>query len=189
MRGSGILSPVLLTVTSTAPSASDLGYLLHKHPARIQDFEVSVGRAHVFYPRRHRLGARSPCCSRLTRSRSCAGKGSSRPDGFSLAQYVNDRPYAASSMLAVALGRVFRSAVAGRCDARPDLPEQRLPLDIHIPALPCRGGPEIATRLFSPLGWTVRVAPIPLDTTPCRAGVIPATLICGCPGNCDSPTR
>ena len=48
------------------------------------------------------------------------GKGR-RDSGFSLAQYVNDRPYAASSMLAVALGKVFRTAMAGRCDARPEL--------------------------------------------------------------------
>jgi 3' terminal RNA ribose 2'-O-methyltransferase Hen1 len=80
-----------------------------------------------------------------------------------LAQYVNDRPYAASSMAAVALSRVFKSAMAGRCDARPQLAEQALPLEIHIPALPCRGGPEVADRLFGPLGWSVRATPLPLD--------------------------
>ena len=40
---------MLLTVTSTAPAATDLGYLLHKHPDRLQSFELPVGTAHVFY--------------------------------------------------------------------------------------------------------------------------------------------
>ena len=44
------MAPVYLTLTSTAPDATGLGYLLHKHPARAQSFEVSAGRAHVFYP-------------------------------------------------------------------------------------------------------------------------------------------
>jgi RNA repair, ligase-Pnkp-associating, region of Hen1 len=30
--------------------ATDLGYLLHKHPGRVQSFTESVGTAHVFYP-------------------------------------------------------------------------------------------------------------------------------------------
>ena len=36
---------VLLTITTTAEPASDLGFLLHKHPGRVQTFEVSVGTA------------------------------------------------------------------------------------------------------------------------------------------------
>jgi 3' terminal RNA ribose 2'-O-methyltransferase Hen1 len=85
-----------------------------------------------------------------------------RPD-FSLAQYVNDRPYAASSMLAVALGRVYRTALAGRCDARPDLPAMPIPLEIHAPAVPCRGGAAVAEEMFAPLGWRVEATPIALD--------------------------
>ncbi|HET8661134.1 MAG TPA: 3' terminal RNA ribose 2'-O-methyltransferase Hen1, partial [Micromonosporaceae bacterium] len=84
-------------------------------------------------------------------------------DGFSLAQYVNDRPYAASSMLAVALGRVFRTAMSGRCDARPELAARPLRLEVHVPALPCRGGAEVARRLFVPLGWAVQATAVPLD--------------------------
>ena len=41
---------MLLTLTSTAPHATDLGFLLHKHPDRAQTFDLSVGQAHVFYP-------------------------------------------------------------------------------------------------------------------------------------------
>ncbi|MDX6260472.1 MAG: hypothetical protein QOH84_2160 [Kribbellaceae bacterium] len=91
-----------------------------------------------------------------------SGRGRSS-EGFTLGQYVNDRPYAASSLLAVALGKLFRTAMNGRCDARPALAATAIPLEIHIPALPCRGGPALATRFFEPLGWTVDARPIPLD--------------------------
>ena len=43
-------APVYLTITSTASPATDLGYLLHKHPGRAQSIDLPVGRAHVFYP-------------------------------------------------------------------------------------------------------------------------------------------
>jgi hypothetical protein len=76
-------------------------------------------------------------------------------EGFSLGQYVNDRPYAASSMLAVAMSRVFKTAMTGRCDARPELAANPMPLEINVAVLPCRGGPDLARRLFEPLGWTV----------------------------------
>lgn len=121
-----------LTITSTAPAATDLGYLLHKHPDRAQQFDVSAGRAHVFYPE-----ATDERCTvalvlevdpiDLVRGRRYGG------DAFALSQYVNDRPYAASSMLAVAVGKVFRTALAGKCAAKPDLVDRPLPLEIHLP--------------------------------------------------------
>jgi hypothetical protein len=43
---------VLLTITTTPAPATDLGYLLHKHPDRLQTFETATGAAYVFYPRR-----------------------------------------------------------------------------------------------------------------------------------------
>ena len=39
---------MFLTITSTAPDATGLGHLLHKHPERVQRFDVSVGAATVF---------------------------------------------------------------------------------------------------------------------------------------------
>ncbi len=84
-------------------------------------------------------------------------------DGFALGQYVNDRPYAASSMVSMALSKVFRTAMTGRCDARPELAAAAIPLEIHVPALPCRGGPELARRVFEPLGWTVQAGTSELD--------------------------
>ena len=149
--------------TGAEVPATDLGFLLHKNPARPQSIEVAGGIAHVVYPE-----ATAQRCTAavllevdpiaLVRS----GKGRAA-EGFTLGQYVNDRPYAASSLLAVALGKLFRTAMNGRCDARPELAAQSIPLEIHIPALPCRGGVELAGRFFEPLGWTVDARPIPLD--------------------------
>ncbi len=157
---------MLLTITLTEPPATDLGYLLHKHPDRLQSFAVSAGQAHVFYPE----AAEERCTAALLLEIDPIGlvrghprSGSGGPEAFSLAEYVNDRPYAASSMLAVALGRVFRTAMTGRCDARPDLAARTLPLEISIPALSCRGGTDLAHRLLRPLGWDVLARPIPLD--------------------------
>jgi 3' terminal RNA ribose 2'-O-methyltransferase Hen1 len=157
---------MLLTITLTEPPATDLGFLLHKHPDRMQSFDVSAGQAHVFYPE----AGEQRCTAALLLeidpiglARGHRRTGTGGPEAFSLAEYVNDRPYAASSMLAVALGKVFRTAMTGRCDARPDLAARPLPLEISIPALSCRGGADLAHRLLQPLGWDVQASGIPLD--------------------------
>ena len=85
-------------------------------------------------------------------------------DSGALGGYVGDRPYTASSLLAVALSKVFRSAIAGTSTSRPDLVDAALTLTITLPTTPSRGGPTLAGRLFEPLGWTVDARPIPLDT-------------------------
>ncbi len=154
---------MLLTITSTAAPATDLGFLLHKHPGQAQSFDVSVGQAHVFYPEASEGRCTAALLLEVDPIALVRGGRSAGPDTFSLAQYVNDRPYAASSMMAVALARVFRTAMAGRCDTRPELAAAALPLEIAIPALPSQGGAEVAQRLFGPLGWTVEAAPVPLD--------------------------
>ena len=118
--------PVLLTITTTHPPATDLGFLLHKNPARAQS-TARVGRAPPTCSTRRRpsSAARPRCCSRSTRSRSSAAAAAAgrRRTGrrSASAQYVNDRPYAASSMLAVALGKVFSSARRGVSRERPEL--------------------------------------------------------------------
>jgi SAM-dependent methyltransferase len=144
--------------------ATDLGYLLHKNPARVQAFEVTAGTAHVFYPE----ATAQRCTAALLLEVDPVGlvrgrRGQGAADGFGLGQYVNDRPYAASSLMAVALSRVFRTAMAGRCEARPELAATALPLEVHVPVLPCRGGPDLARRLFEPLGWQVQATPIVLE--------------------------
>ncbi|MEH0636920.1 3' terminal RNA ribose 2'-O-methyltransferase Hen1 [Streptomyces bottropensis] len=161
---------MFLTISTTGTPerpATDLGFLLHKHPDRTQAFSTSYGKAHVLYPE---AGVERCTAALLLEVDAVAlvrrGKGKGRggaPDA-ALAQYVNDRPYAASSLLAVALNDVFSSAVRGQCKARPELPQQKRPLRVEIPALPARGGPDLVVALFEPLGWTVTVEPVALDT-------------------------
>ncbi|QKW07091.1 3' terminal RNA ribose 2'-O-methyltransferase Hen1 [Streptomyces sp. NA04227] len=153
------------TGTPDAP-ATDLGFLLHKHPGRAQAFSTSYGTAHVFYPE----AAAEQCRAALLLDvdpaalvRHGRGKGRGGAPDAAMAQYVNDRPYAASSLLAVAIGAVFSSALKGQCVARPELPERELPLVVTVPAVSARGGVELVHALFAPLGWTVAAEPVPLD--------------------------
>jgi 3' terminal RNA ribose 2'-O-methyltransferase Hen1 len=157
---------MLLTITATAPPgadwpATDLGYLLHKNPERVQVFDVTYGKAHVFYPSAGQQECTAALLLEVDPVALVRGKGRNTPD-FALSQYVNDRPYAASSLLAASLGHVFRSALRGRCDQRPDLAAAPLPLRIEVPTLICRE-PELAAALFEPLGWTVAAEPVALD--------------------------
>ncbi|MBF8192867.1 3' terminal RNA ribose 2'-O-methyltransferase Hen1 [Nonomuraea sp. K274] len=153
---------MLLTITTTANPATDLGFLLHKHPERVQEFSQSFGTATVFYPEADDRRCTAALMLEVDPIALVRSRGKGSPD-FSLSQYVNDRPYAASSLLAVALGSVFRTARAGRCAARPELAGAALPLELRLPALPCRGGPDLARRLFEPLGWEVGAQALPLD--------------------------
>lgn len=157
---------MILTVSTTRPPATDLGYLLHKHPGRPQSFDVAMGTAHVFYPQAGEEVCTAALPLEVDPVGLVRGRKGTAADGFSLGQYVNDRPYAASSLLSVALGRVFRTALAGRCDARPGLADEPLPLRVHVPVLPARrGGPDLVRRLFEPLGWRVEALSVALDPT------------------------
>ncbi|MFF9170997.1 MULTISPECIES: 3' terminal RNA ribose 2'-O-methyltransferase Hen1 [unclassified Streptomyces] len=160
---------MFLTIGTTGTAerpATDLGFLLHKHPDKAQAFSTSYGTAHVLYPE---ADARRCTAALLLEVDPVAlvrrGKGKGRggaPDA-ALAQYVNDRPYAASSLLAVALSGVFSSAMRGVCTTRPERAAEPLPLRVEVPALPARGGPALVRRLFEPLGWTVSAEPVALD--------------------------
>ena len=148
---------MLLTVTTTQVPATDLGFLLHKHPERVQAFRMASGTAHVFYPE----ASQERCTAALLLEVDPVAL--VRGAGDSVTHYVNDRPYAASSLLAVALKSVFGTALAGRCAARPELAASAMPLEIHVPALRCAGGAGLAERVFGPLGWTVCAEPVPLE--------------------------
>jgi 3' terminal RNA ribose 2'-O-methyltransferase Hen1 len=156
---------VLLTITTTRTPASDLGFLLHKHPGKAQTFDVSVGTAHVFYPEATDAACTVALLLEVDPIALVRGRKGPSSEAFSLGQYVNDRPYAASSMLAVAMSKVFRTAMSGRCDARPELAASALPLQLRIPALPCRGGLDLLKRFFEPLGWQVEATTALLDDT------------------------
>lgn len=158
---------MLLTITcapgpDTDWPATDLGFLLHKNPDRAQTFDQSFGTAHVLYPEASEDRCTVALLLEVDPIRLVRGRSRTTPD-FSLGQYVNDRPYAASSLLSVALGDVFRTALRGRCAQRPTLADTPIPLRVDLPALPCRGGVETAERVFAPLGWTVEATPLPLD--------------------------
>ncbi|MDP9778533.1 3' terminal RNA ribose 2'-O-methyltransferase Hen1 [Nakamurella flavida] len=151
-----------LTITTTSDDpdapATDLGFLLHKHPGRAQSFAVSAGTAHVFYPEATAARCTAALFVEVDPVALVRGRVPVALDG-----YVNDRPYVASSLLAVALPRVFGSALHGRCTARPDLVGRPLPLTVRIPVLPAGRDGDLVRRWFTPLGWTVRETRLPLD--------------------------
>jgi 3' terminal RNA ribose 2'-O-methyltransferase Hen1 len=149
---------MLLTITNRQPPATDLGYLLHKNPARTQKFDLSFGAAHVFYPE----ASPERCTAALLLDVDPVGLVRRRGAG-TLDQYVNDRPYAASSFLSVAISRVYGSALGGRSKERPDLVDAALPLEAYIPSLPARGGELFLRALFEPLGYKVEAQAHPLD--------------------------
>jgi 3' terminal RNA ribose 2'-O-methyltransferase Hen1 len=155
---------MLLTISTTHRPATDLGFLLHKNPARVQTFEQSFGSVHVFYPE----ASDDRCTAALLLDVDPIGlvRGRRGPegDGGLLTQYVNDRPYVASSFLSVAIANVFGSALAGRSKDRPQLVETALPLEAQIAVVPCRGGDELLRRLFEPLGYAVNAVQHQLDT-------------------------
>jgi 3' terminal RNA ribose 2'-O-methyltransferase Hen1 len=148
---------MFLSIATTHQPATDLGYLLHKHPGRLHDIELTFGKAWVFYP-----DARDTRCeAALILDVDPVGlvRGKGQADGL-LAQYVNDRPYVASSFLSVALNKAFRTAMSGVCNQRQELAESAIPLEAVVTPLPTRGGENLVRLLFEPLGWNVRVDPI-----------------------------
>ncbi|MBB5110886.1 3' terminal RNA ribose 2'-O-methyltransferase Hen1 [Micromonospora echinospora] len=156
---------MLLTLTTTHRPATDLGHLLVKHPDRVQTFDLPAGTAHVFYPEADEARCTAALLVEVDPLKLGGGRRNRAPEGFALGQYVNDRPYAASSLLSSALSKVFRSALRGESRDRPELAATAIPLTVRVPVLRCRGGAELAVRIFAPLGWTVTATPIPLDET------------------------
>ena len=154
---------MLLTLTTTHQPATDLGYLLHKNPAKLQTFELSFGKAHVFYPE----AAAERCTAALLLDVDPVGlvRGRKGPagEGFALEQYVSDRPYASSSFLSVAIARIFGSALGGRSKGRQELADSPIGLTAGVSALPCRGGEGFLRSLFEPLGYTVTATRHALD--------------------------
>lgn len=154
---------MLLTITTTYQPATDLGYLLHKNPARLHTFPLSFGQAHVFYPE----ATPDRCTAALLLDVDPVGLVRNRRgpsgEGGTLDQYVNDRPYVASSFLSVATSRVLGSALGGRSKNRQELADTKIPLQAKISVLPCRGGENFLRRLFEPLGYEVIAERHPLD--------------------------
>jgi 3' terminal RNA ribose 2'-O-methyltransferase Hen1 len=159
---------MLLTITTTAKPATDLGYLLHKNPARVHAIELAHGTAHVFYPE----ATEERCTAALLLELDPVGlvRGKAGGDGGPLAQYVNDRPYVASSFMSVAIGQAFGTALSGRSKERPELVKARIPLEATLASVPSRGGEPLLRRLFEPLGYTLTVQGYPLDADAVHLG-------------------
>jgi 3' terminal RNA ribose 2'-O-methyltransferase Hen1 len=153
---------MLLSITTTHQPATDLGYLLGKHPERLQSFELAYGQAHVFYPQ----ASAARCTACLLLDIDPIGLVRDRRGGHedaTLARYVNDRPYVASSFMSVAIARVFGSALGGTSRERPELASVAIPLVVEIAVVPCRGGEGFLRALFEPLGYEVAAERIALD--------------------------
>src|SRR5947208_5459574 len=139
---------MLLTLTTTAVPATDLGYLLAKNPARLHTFDLAFGKAHVFYPE----ATPERCTAALLLEVDPVGLVRTRRgpagEGGALEQYVNDRPYVSSSFMSVAMGRVFGTAMTGRSKGRQALADAPLPFIAKIAVVPVRGGEELLRKLF-----------------------------------------
>lgn len=154
---------MLLTITTTHRPATDIGYLLGKNPNRLQSFPAAVGQVHVFYP----VAREDECTVALLMDIDpialVRGRRGSGTDAGLLGQYVNDRPYVASSFLSVAIASVFGSGMKGYTKDRPELADTLMPLTARIPTVPCRGGESFLRKLFEPLGYRVECRQLPLD--------------------------
>lgn len=156
---------MLLSIATTHVPATDLGYLLHKHPERLHSFELGFGNVHVFYP-----VAQSDMCEAvllldIDPVKLVGWRRQSAGNDDRLFDYVNDRPYVASSFLSVALSEVFGTALAGNSRERPELAITPIPLRARVECVLCRGGEALVRRLFEPLGYVVTVSAHALDTT------------------------
>lgn len=148
---------MLLSVTTTHRPATDLGYLLMKNPANVHAAETAFGTAVLFYPEADDVRCTAAITLVVDPVALVRGRGATEE------QYVNDRPYAASSLLSVALGRLLGTAMGGRSRDRQALADSAIPLQATLTPLPARGAEGLVERLFAPLGYAVAATPIPLD--------------------------
>jgi len=149
---------MLLTIRTTREPATDLGFILHKHPDHVHTREFPFGTATVFYPEASETACEAAVLLDVDPVGLVRGHGDQE-------QYVNDRPYVASSLLSVVLARWFNAALGGRCERRPELADMALPLEARLAAVPCRGGEEFMRAVFEPLGYDVTATRHALDTT------------------------
>ena len=153
---------MLLTIRTVHHPATDLGFLLHKHPEHVHTREFPFGVATVFYPEASDAACTAAVLLDVDPVGIVRGRGGK---GGAEDQYVNDRPYVASSLLSVVLTRWFNSAIGGRCERKPELAAAALPLEARLSTVPCRGGEAFLRQLFEPLGYEVDATRHELDET------------------------
>ena len=155
---------MLLTITTTYQPATDLGFLLHKHPDKFQSVDLSMGKAHIFYPESSEAKTTVALLLDIDPIEMVRGGRTRSRQEFSLGQYVNDRPYVASSFMSVAIAKAFSTAMNGKCNNNPGLVLTKMPLEVKISVLPAPKGGEILIRkLFEPLGYQVTLQRYILD--------------------------
>lgn len=150
---------MLLTISTTHSPATDLGYLLHKNPARLQSFDVSFGKVQIFYPQASAERCTAAMLLDIDPVKLVRGQHGE------VDQYVNDRPYVASSFLSVAIAQVYSNALAGKSKERQELADTPIPLTAKLAAVPARGGEKTLRRLFEPLGYEMELRGVALDET------------------------
>lgn len=153
---------MFVSIATTHRPATDLGFLLMKHPDRVFAQELAFGRCAVFFPQATPERCEAVLALDIDPVGLVRGRG-----GEGLADaYVNDGPYAASSFLSVALNRAFRTAMTGVSRDRPELAAAPIPLEIRVSPLPLRGPDTLLTELFEPLGWQVAAERLPGAAAP-----------------------
>ena len=133
--------------------ATDLGFLLHKHPAHMHERDTGAGKAVIFYPCVSEDKTTAIIYLDIDPVALVRGK-NQQSDGL-LAQYVNDRPYVANSFLSVALGRSFGQSMSGKSKERQELADTELPYEAKVTPVGAAGGLETIKSLFEPLGYNV----------------------------------
>lgn len=143
------------SIATTHVPATDLGFLLMKHPDRVHETELTFGKAVIVFPEAKQERCEAVLMLGVDPVGLVRGRGQS--DGL-LSQYVNDRPYAATSFLSVALNKAFRTAMNGESRERPELAQAKIPLELRVTPLP--GGAAMIRSFFEPLGWEVTTEPV-----------------------------
>ena len=147
---------ITLTAAASDPYvASDLGYLLHKNPARVFTRAVASGTATVFYS--ENTAARCTATLYVDVDPIALVRGKNKQTTGLLDQYVNTRPYVANSILSVAINKSFAQSMAGKSKDRQALADLQLPFEAFLGPVACQGDEEFVLSLFEPLGYTCSV--------------------------------
>jgi 3' terminal RNA ribose 2'-O-methyltransferase Hen1 len=133
--------------------ATDLGFLLHKHPSHMHERDTKAGKAVIFYPEVSE--ERTTAVLYLDIDPIALVRGKNRQSDGLLAQYVNDRPYVANSFLSVALSRSFGQTMSGKSKERQELADTKISFEARVTPVGAAGGVEIIKQLFEPLGYRV----------------------------------
>jgi 3' terminal RNA ribose 2'-O-methyltransferase Hen1 len=154
---------MLLTISTDHSPATDLGHLLGRNPDRCHSFTLPFGKAHVFYP----VSSEFECTAALLLDVDSVRFGrdarSRVNEPKTLANYVNDRQYVASSLMSTAVARVFAGAMKGESRDRQKLVDTAIPLSATLAAVRSREGDDFVRRLFEPLGYSVDARPLAFD--------------------------